>query len=58
MVLGSIQTLTEMRTRHISEESKGRLAREADSFTAICKQTVEKYVGASTSHRPMGLLQG
>jgi hypothetical protein len=41
--------------------SWGREARKADNLTAICGPTVQKNVGGSTSHNPMGLhgpLQG
>jgi hypothetical protein len=60
MNLGSTQPLTEMSTRNLPE-NKGRPARKADNLTAICEPTVWKNVGASTSHKLMGLhdlLQG
>jgi hypothetical protein len=60
MALGSTQPLTEMSTRNIPG-GEGRSARKADNLTAICEPIVYKYVGASTSHSPMGLhgpLQG
>jgi hypothetical protein len=54
MALGSTQPLTEMNTRNLSG-GKGRLARKADSLTAICEPIVLENVGASTSHSPVGL---
>jgi hypothetical protein len=41
MALGSTQLLTEMSTRNI-HGGKGRPARKADNFTAICEPTVYK----------------
>jgi hypothetical protein len=41
MALGSTQPLTEMSTRNIAG-CKGRLARKADNFTAICEPIVQK----------------
>jgi hypothetical protein len=41
MVLGSIQSLTEMSTKNLpGEGDKGRPARKADNLTAICEPTV------------------
>jgi hypothetical protein len=43
MALGSTQPLTEMNTRNLpggGEGGKGRPARRADNFTAICKPIV------------------
>jgi hypothetical protein len=54
MALGWTQPQTEMSTGNIPRD-KGRQARKADNFTAICEPIVYKYVGASTSHNPMGL---
>jgi hypothetical protein len=39
MALGSIQPLTEMSTRNLSG-GKGRPARKADNFTAICEPII------------------
>jgi hypothetical protein len=39
MVLGSTQSLTEMRTKDLPE-GKGRPARKADNLTAICEPIV------------------
>jgi hypothetical protein len=44
MALGSTQSLAEMGTRNISG-GKGRPARKADSFTAICEPTVSQPYG-------------
>jgi hypothetical protein len=41
MALRSTQPLTEMSTRNLPE-GKERLARKADSLTAICEPTVKK----------------
>jgi hypothetical protein len=54
MVLGSTQPLAEMSIRNLTG-GRGRPVRKADNFTAICEPTVQKNVGASTSHNPMGL---
>jgi hypothetical protein len=51
MSLGSTQPLTEMSTRNLLG-GKGRQARKADNLAAICES---ENVGASTSHKPMGL---
>jgi hypothetical protein len=59
VALGSTQSVTEISTKNLPG-SKGRSARKADKFTAMCEQCLEN-VGASTSHNPMGLnglLQG
>jgi hypothetical protein len=53
MALVWTQPLTEMSTRNLPG-GKGRPARKADKFTALCELTLEN-VGASTSHNPMGL---
>jgi hypothetical protein len=56
---GSTQPLTEMSIRNLPGEGgggKGRAARKADNFTAICDPIVcKKNVGASTSHNHIGL---
>jgi hypothetical protein len=39
LALGSTQPLTEMSTRNVPG-GKGRLARKADNFTAICEPIV------------------
>jgi hypothetical protein len=54
MALGSTQSLTEMSTRNIPWGER-RPANKADNLTAICEPIVYKNVGASTSHRPMGV---
>jgi hypothetical protein len=56
LVLGSTQPLTEMSTRNLLG-GKGRPARKADNFTAICELGVDclENVGPSTSYNPMGL---
>jgi hypothetical protein len=46
MALSSTEPLTEMSTRNLSG-GKGRLARKADSLTAICQN-----VGASQPYGP------
>jgi hypothetical protein len=59
MALVSTQPLTEMSTRNLPGD-KGRPARKADNFTALCEPNVLKMC-ALTSHNPMGLqglLQG
>jgi hypothetical protein len=58
MALGPTQPLTKMSTRNLPG-GKGRPARKADNFSAICD--CMQNVGVSTSHNPMGLhglLQG
>jgi hypothetical protein len=57
---GSAQPLTEMSIWDLPG-GKWQPARGANNLTAICEPSVWKYVGASTSHNPMGLhglLQG
>jgi hypothetical protein len=54
MALGPTQPLTEMSTRNLPRD-KGRPARKADNLTAICEQICLENMGASTSHRFMGL---
>jgi hypothetical protein len=59
MALGSTQPLRETRTRNLPG-GKGQPARKAD-LNSICEPIAQKNVGASTSHKPMGLhglLQG
>jgi hypothetical protein len=61
MILGSTQTITEIVPGIFLGVKGGRRARKADSLTAICEPIVQKMLGASTSHNPMGfysLLQG
>jgi hypothetical protein len=41
MALESTQPITDMSTRHLTGD-KGRPAREADNFTAICEPIVYK----------------
>jgi hypothetical protein len=47
--------LTEINTRHLRVESKGRPARKADSLTAICKRKSRK-CGSLDVTQPYGLL--
>jgi hypothetical protein len=54
MALCSTQPLIEMSTRNLPG-SKWRPARKADDLIAICEPVIYKNVGASTSHKPMGL---
>jgi hypothetical protein len=46
--------LTEMSTRNLPG-CKGRPARKADNFNAICEQLFSENVKTSTSHNLMGL---
>jgi hypothetical protein len=52
MALGFTHPLTEMSTRNIPG-GKGRPARKADNFIAICEP--RENMGASTSHNSLGL---
>jgi hypothetical protein len=53
MVLGSTQSLTEMSTRNIPG-SKGRPARKADNFTAMCEPIVKKKCWSLDISQPYG----
>jgi hypothetical protein len=56
MALGSTQSLTKI-VPGVFLEVNLRLSRKAYNLTAICGRSLEN-VGASTSHNPIGLLQG
>jgi hypothetical protein len=51
MAMGATQTLTETIIWNLTV-GKMRLARKADNLTTICEK---ENLGASTSHKPMGL---
>jgi hypothetical protein len=53
MALGSTQPLTEMITRNL-RGGKGRPARKADNFTAICAPNVERKYGSLDVLQPYG----
>jgi hypothetical protein len=54
MSLGSTQPVREMSTRNLPE-SKGRPARKAVNFTAICEPTVYRKRGSLDVSQPYGL---
>jgi hypothetical protein len=54
VTLRSTQPLPEMSARNLPAGTRRR-ARKAENLTAICELTVQKNVGASKSHNPMGL---
>jgi hypothetical protein len=53
MALGSTQPLTEISTRNFPKD-KGRPARKADNFTAICEPTVQRKCGSLDVSQPYG----
>jgi hypothetical protein len=54
MALGLTQQLTEMSTRKLPR-LKGVRRPKTDNLTAICKSIVLENVGASTSHKSIGI---